>query len=336
MKNLLYLLLSVGMLISCQGQTKNKFINTDGMFWHLNRVMQISPEGDTNVTADLGIKNAFDQAQYEHSFLEFKENDSVYTHILSSHPASSEVQNGVWILKEAEQSMAYYRIARYYEPEKPAKDWQYKFKNEKTFYLYRTDEKGKTYLNEYQLKEKEIPGTELLGTVAEKASPGAEERGLKAAKISPEAYQAKRLEFLQKHPDSMDLPYRSATAVVGIVVEYSSDGETISLYADKNGYSEVYYSSGIKHSGGKNVGVLKDLAKKLAANSGRLWENMSPLKSTEVPTDGDIRFYIIHTQNAGEVYISQSRARTGHSDYQLMLYLSESLVNKYNTALGTL
>lgn len=336
MKNLIYLLFIFGLLASCQGQAQDKLINNEGKYWHLNRVMKVSPDNDTSVTLDRQIKNVLFQANYEYQFLEFLADDIVNTHIISSHPGISEVQEGRWFFNEEQQSMQYFRIAQYYDPQKPGKDWQVSFPNEKTFILSIKDEKGNAYLNEYKLKKKEIPGTEKFTAAAKEASLGAKEQGLSAEVIGSSNYETRRLELLQQHPDSMNLPYMSATAAIGIMVEYTIDGETISLYADKDGSSEVYYSSGIKHSGGKNLGVLKDLAKKLASNSGRLWESMSPLKSSDKPAEGDIRFFVIHSQNVGEVYISQSRARTGHSDFQLLLHLSESLVSKYNTALSSL
>lgn len=333
MNRYLFLLLPL-LFIACQSEQERLLLGDGNQEWHLKASKNINA-GDTISLGDFELKNALFHPAYNHQFLRFLEKGNQEIKLMSSH-SKTQSESAKWSLEDGGAALRFHPKITDIQAGKEAIVWKIESLTEDRLLVSHSFSESTTTLFEYELKTPEIPGTQKVEGPLSEASTGAQEKGLIVSKISPEDYQAKRLKLLQMHPDSMNLPYSYTQMAIGMVTEFTKDGQTITVYTDRQGNSEVYYSDGTVYSGGSAVPSIRSSAKVLGGESGRLWESMSPPQSQKLPEEGKIRFYIVNNRNVGEIYIDISRAQSGHGEFQRLYLHLQSLIEDYNTALATL
>lgn len=333
MKRSLLLLLAL-LLIACQSEEESLLIGDGAQVWHLKASRNVNA-GDTVSLGDFELKNALFHPAYNHEFLDFQEKGNLDMQLLTSH-GKNQKESGKWSLEDGGQALRFHPKITDLQAGKEAVVWKIESLSADKLLVSHAFSSSATALFEYERAEAEVPGTQKVEGPLSEASPGAQEQGLIVSKISAADYQAKRLKLLQMHPDSMNLPYSFSQMAIGMVSEFTKDGQTITVYADRQGNSEVYYSNGTVYSGGAAIPSIRASAKVLGGESGRLWESMSSPQSQELPEEGKLRFYIVNNRNVGEVYIDISRAQSGHADFQRLYLHLQSLIEDYNTALASL
>ena len=320
-------------LLACKSENEHWLVGDETKFWHLYERQNVRV-GDTLSIGDDALRNALFQPNYSYQFLSFRADGLLHFEELTNH-SKPRKEVDKWNFEEGESALRLHPKIQDIGASEEPQLWKVERLNDSNLVISR-DFSGTKAVFYYRPEKPEVPGTQKVEGPLTEASPGAQAKGLIVSKISPEDYHAKRLKLLQMHPDSMNLSYSSSQMSIGMVVEYTEEGKTVTVYADRKGNAEVYYSSGIVYSGGGAVPAIKNSAKVLGGESGRLWESMSAPEGQELPEEGKIRFYIINNRNTGEVYVDIDRARSGQEDLLRLYYHLKLLLQNYNTALGTL
>lgn len=334
MRNALPFLALAIALSACNSKEKQLFL-ADDLYWHQQKRYVVTAEGEIKDERAYHILNVLDHPHYEHWFMKFKDNGELEQRALASHKGSEENFTVQWQM-EANDQIRYGRKNEPLDPQDPQQLWTIDSLSEDVLILSLDMAYGGKMYQEYGAKKMHIPGRDKVEEVPSQASEGALERGLKIEKISSAEYDAKRDELFSLDPEKLGVGYHFAEGQVLIVGEYTEHGESVMVSVNKQGISEVYFSQGLKFTGGHNIQAIKDLNFEYLSNSGRLWELRDSLHVDASPAEGKIRYNIVSTSAGGGFEIDLNRARGGSDDFIIVTRAMQGIIDKYKIALSTL
>ena len=323
-------------LAGCSSPEEQFLILDEDEYWFNNSIYQISPEGEKKMVVEREIKNALDHPNYEYVFYKFMEDTKAQYLVLSDDASYRKNDPFHWALEEDNTKIRMSVANEALNTENPHTLWNLETINAESLVISKEFPNGGKNYRTFIPKKLDIPGTKAMEKVATEASDEAKSRGLSAEVKDETAFEERRKELLSLTPENLNLPYSSSEGAYAMVVEYTSGGETVLVYATTKGNSEVLYSSGIVQKGGRNVPAIKNATHILAGQSTRIIESTKPLASFERPKEGDIRFYIITNKNTGEVTTTIERAVKGHRDTFILHKAMNEMIKNYNIALSTL